>query len=846
MPDRVKEVLASLLLLLIACRCGAEPATPSTAVLAWPERSADSRPWTRWWWLGRAVDEDGLTRQLEALARAGFGGVEICPIYGARGFEDRYVPFLSPRWVELLRHTARETARLGLRYDLTTGTGWPFGGPNVSEADASSALVLEKQGGSWTFRSRGAVQQVKRAAPGGEGNVLDPFSPPALVRYLRRFEDALLPWREAPARAQFHDSFEYYGASFTPALFDEFAARRGYDLRDFLAALAGEGAPQLVSRVRADYRETLSDLHLAWVRRWTQWAHERSSLTRDQAHGAPANLVDVYAAADIPETELFGVPDEEKLPLLKLASSAAHVGGHALASAESFTWLGEHFQVTLAQAREAADWLFLAGVDQLVFHGVPYSPPQAPWPGWQFYASVNFGPQGGLWRDLPHLVEYLTRCQSVLQSGEPDEDVLLYFPVHDAWSAGGELVLPNPVSAGFQETAIRLSQHGYAWDAVSDAGLASAVAVDGWIRAGSGRYRAIVLPQVQRLPVETAQRLFALTREGATLVVVGPWPDDVPGLAHAEERRIRLRQALLRLRGGVRRAGQGSVHAGADVLALLEGSGARREPMADAGLRFVRRRQGRERWYFVVNRSPAPLDRWLPLGTGARSVVRLDPRSDAPGQRLPTRPAVNGDIEIRLALQPMESAVLHTFTVDLPAGPLWRTREPAGPAIPLDEGWRVVFLEGGPVLPPPFEARALACWTGWNEDARRFAGTARYATSFEAPAGRPGVEWLLDLGQVAETARVRLNGRDLGTLWCPPFRIATFPALREGTNSLQIEVTNLAANRIRDLDLRGVTWKYFHDANVLGRDYRPLDASSWPLRPSGLLGPVTLQPVRLH
>jgi len=76
--------------------------------------------------------------------------------------------------------------------------------------------------------------------------------------------------------------------------------------------------------------------------------------------------------------------------------------------------------------------------------------------------------------------------------------------------------------------------------------------------------------------------------------------------------------------------------------------------------------------------------------------------------------------------------------------------------------------------------------------------------------------------------------------------VATGPALREGTNRLEVEVTNLAANRIRDLDLRGVAWKYFHDANVLGRDYRPLDASSWPVRPSGLLGPVTLQPVRLH
>jgi hypothetical protein len=97
---------------------------------------------------------------------------------------------------------------------------------------------------------------------------------------------------------------------------------------------------------------------------------------------------------------------------------------------------------------------------------------------------------------------------------------------------------------------------------------------------------------------------------------------------------------------------------------------------------------------------------------------------------------------------------------------------------------------------------------------------------------------------VAESARVRLNGRPLGVAWCPPFRFRVGLALKAGDNTLEVEVTNLAANRVRDLDRRGVAWKYFHDANVVGRDYKPLDASGWPLRPSGLLGPVTLQPLR--
>ena len=101
---------------------------------------------------------------------------------------------------------------------------------------------------------------------------------------------------------------------------------------------------------------------------------------------------------------------------------------------------------------------------------------------------------------------------------------------------------------------------------------------------------------------------------------------------------------------------------------------------------------------------------------------------------------------------------------------------------------------------------------------------------------------VLSLGRVAESARVRLNGRDLGVLFAAPYRIETGPLRRTG-NVLEIEVTNLSANRIRDLDRRGVEWKIFRDINFVGIDYKPFDASKWPVRPSGLLGPVTLQPL---
>src|SRR5205807_10131069 len=103
----------------------------------------------------------------------------------------------------------------------------------------------------------------------------------------------------------------------------------------------------------------------------------------------------------------------------------------------------------------------------------------------------------------------------------------------------------------------------------------------------------------------------------------------------------------------------------------------------------------------------------------------------------------------------------------------------------------------------------------------------------------------LDLGRVCESGRVSLNGRPVGTLWSRPFQVPVAGFLRPGRNTLEVEVTNLAANRIADLDRRGVNWKSFHEINFVNRDYKPFDASNWPPRDSGLLGPVRLIPVKL-
>ncbi len=573
-----------------------------------------------------------------------------------------------------------DALRLDLGVDMVTGTGWPFGGPWVTDEDAEDRLVIKKTAltgglpfekqfgpcrpqalsavseagqtvsltdqitsdgwltwttppGEWTLYAvsqKWGGRSVKRAAPGGEGKCINPFSRQALEHYLAPFDAALAALPPGALRCHFHDSFEYL-ANWSPTLFDEFQARRGYDLRDWAPALAGDGDRETIARVRTDYRETVSDLLLEnFTQTWTAWAHGQGSLSRNQAHGSPGNLLDLYGATDIPETEIFGGSGDPRAS--KSASSAAHVLGKPLASSESCTWLGEHFTVSLADGKAALDRLLLAGINHIFYHGTPYSPADAAWPGWLFYASTTFAPDDPLWHDFPALNAYVTRCQSVLQSGRPDNDVLLYWPLHDLWQTrpdafmleiNGRWLTDEPIG----RTAQTLWESGFAFDYVSDRQLGLAQASGGGIRMPGGRYQAVVVPPCAFMPESTLAALVELADAGATVIFEGRMPSDVPGLGDLAARRARF--------GSLRSQathGQGRLFCGPDLETLLATAGVRRETLTDfPGVRCIRRQQADGTDYFLVNAGPDALDGWLPLAAPFQSALLMDPMTGKTG-----------------------------------------------------------------------------------------------------------------------------------------------------------------------------------------------------------------------
>jgi hypothetical protein len=690
---------------------------------------------------------------------------------------------------------------------------------------------------------------------------VDPFGRDATRRYLDHFQPALasIPPGERP-RSLFNDSFEAFGANWTPDLIPEFFRRRGYNLRLHLPALMGKDTPETVQRVRADYRQTVHDLLLEdFTRQWSTRAHQLGMKTRNQAHGSPGNLLDLYAAADIPETEIFGPGRRPGAPassnwreilVCKLASSAAHVAGKPYTSSESMTWLGEHFQVPLSAMKEQADVLLLSGVNHLFYHGAPYSPADAEWPGWLFYAATDVTPANSWWRHFPALNDYLARSQSFLQSGRPDNDVLLYFPIHDLWAkdeGAGNLLqyirVHNTESwldknlPEFGAAAKQLWERGYGFDFVSDDLLRTSVSArDGRLVAKGGEYRTLVVAGCTRMPPETMERIAALARGGVRVVFLGARPSDVPGMMAVKERRRRLLASLEGMAGP-------TVSAGTDLAALLAKAGVQRERMTEQGLAFIRRRDAGSTTYFVVNRGERRIDGLVPFSVPAQGVLLFDPMRRLSGQVLFKQGLSNGVTSARLQLDPGQSIVVR-LTQKTVTAPNWTYQDEGGTPVPVAGDWRVEFIEGGPKLPAPLAAVSrLESWTEWpgdREALRSFSGTARYTISIPKPE-RAAERWVLDLGTVHHSARVRLNGRDLGTLIGPPYRLPIPPDLLRARNELQVEVANLMANRVSDLDRRKVPWQKFYFVNI---DYKSFDASGWAPQPSGLIGPVQLVPHR--
>jgi hypothetical protein len=953
-----------------------------SAQIKWPAITSVTKPWTRWWWIGNAVNQKELTANMEQYKAVGLGGLEITPIYGVAGYEDQFIGFLSPKWMQMLGHTLREGKRLNLSIDMATGTGWPFGGgPAIGAAEACKDFSYKKwnvKGGerlnetvSFTqepfvravgnqiyelhgiWENKGPVQgtvstpllkeaakapdinalvepiyenknlqalaldqvkfrkpmplqtlmaysdkgevldltssvdnngklnwtapqgdwtlygifmgwhgkMVERAAPGGEGNVIDHFSAAILKKYLSQFDKSFKGHDLSGLRGFFNDSYEVDDArgqsNYTPALFTEFKKRRGYDLKQHLPALLAEKPDANQLRVLYDYRQTISDLLLEeFTEPWKDWAKAKGKIVRNQSHGSPANILDLYAAVDIPETE------GTELLRFKFASSAANVTGKKLVSAEASTWLNEHFLSTLSDVKNNVDNYFLGGVNHIVYHGTAYSPQNDPWPGWLFYAAVHFQPVNPFWKDFGTLNNYVARCQSFLQNSKPDNDILLYLPYADKNSepAGNRGLLHHfDGMNGFERTtfhaaAEEMQKKGYAWDLISDRQVQQVKTTANQLQTAGSNYQTIVLADAKFMPLETFQKLMQLVKDGATIIFYKNTPADVPGLSKLNEKQATMKSLLQLLSftdagEGVRKAvlGKGYVLSGDDLISLLSFAKVRKEKMTELGLQYISKKTATGKYYFIANKTENITVGWIPLQTKAVSIVYFDPMTQKSGLARMKKNA-DGTIEVFMQLNPGESCILQTSTTPV-TGNSYPSIITEGAAIPLEGTWKLSFIRGGPTLPAARDLSELKSWTELEgDDLKSFSGTAKYSIQFPKPQSSAKT-FMLDLGKVQESAVVSLNGKRLSTLIGPVYQVLIPASAVQNENILQVEVSNSMANRIIYLEKQGAEWKKFYNVNMPARLAQNRNknglftAEKWEPLASGIIGPVRLIPV---
>lgn len=877
-----------------------------------PSQTKTVKPFTRWWWMGSAVDTLNLKQNLIDLHNVGIGGVEIAPIYGVRGEEPNFIDYLSPKWMDMLDYTIRTADSLGMQVDLTLGTGWPYGGPQVTPEYAATKLIAqtykvkrgvvfsediqvkdlkEKQpatlkyllaygnkGGytdltpllkensiKWKAKKEDYTiyavfegktgQEVKRAAPGGSGFTLDHYSTNALKAYVEPFNEALTGF-EGRIRSIFNDSYEVYGTDYTPGFFEAFEKYRGYDLKPFLPLLLSKEDKEEGNRIKSDYRETLSDLLLLnFDNPWTDWAHSKNFKSRLQAHGSPGNLIDLYASADIPECETFGsmpydIPglrremedirqgDADPV-MLKFSSSAAHIAGKPLTSSETFTWLRDHFKTALSQCKPEVEDLFLNGVNHVFLHGTTYSPERAQWPGWKFYASVNFNPNLSLGEDEEQLFSYIANCQSFLQAGKPDNETLLYWPIHDVWNSylDGNLFFQFKIHSleewlhnqPFYGTAQSLIKSGFGLDFISDRFIEKAHFGNGEIHLPGGSYKSLVVPTTEYMPLNTLKKLVDLKRQGAHIIFQN-LPENVPGFNNYEAGNSEMRQLLSENKSLISPSG--------NIFSDLEMAKVLPEKLVESGLKFIRRDLEGDKIYYLVNHTSKAIDQYIPINGIYKEVLIFDPNTSNYGKAIIEVKDVGTMVKVQL--KPGETLFLKTGENSEYKD--WEYFEAGEITYGISAPWKISFLRGGPVLPENDTISALKSWTALGKDAEEFSGTAKYELEFQNPDNTVQA-WLLKLGEVRESAKIWVNGSYLGTLWANPFEI-NIGGLHKGTNKIILEVTNLSANRIRAMELRGEEWKNFYEINMVDKDYKKFDATQWKPMPSGILGPVTLVPLK--
>lgn len=670
------------------------------------------------------------------------------------------------------------------------------------------------------------------------GFVIDHADAPVLrahYDYAFGSRTGLTPFYGEALRGIFNDSLEFKVDRLAASdILPEFARRRGYELAPYLPAVFQDfqdnyfirevgrrtAAPAFRltendERVRYDYALTMSDLmRERFVETSAEWANARGMLSRGQSYGTDVDTIRALGANDIPETEqLYGGGS----PLfLKLAGAAGLLYDRPVVSAESFVWAKRANAITPAQIKAAADKAYLAGVNALVWHGIPYEYTQGRngealshefgRAGWYpftdeaggFIFSGNYGRGSSIWSAQPDLTGYMARVQNLLQAGEAQADVLVYYPflgfpleIEDSAEAREDFLFAGamsaedlfdpsePLSLPFASFPEKQTDPRLAWiervlpalRALDTAGITWTWANDHALQSLERRDgdAAVLVADAPHMQPQTARALRAAEQDGRKVIVYGDPPTRQPGFKDfARNDRV--------VAGAMRAVAQG--HAAATPKDLLKQIAPSVSVVSKGDVRRIKRDLGRGRTaHFLANQSTTPQAAKLRMrGAAGETVTLFDPLGgkiwSAVADEQGVVPLKLGRLESVFVIRGADPIAQTSQCV--PGNQQWTARKP--------EQWQVqagdssMKVDGA--LKDLRQSRAFA-------DA---AGPVRYRTTITLAAASAGRCAMLDLQRIEGAARVSVNGKPVPHSVLPPFRVDLTGRLRRGANTIEIEL----------------------------------------------------------
>lgn len=838
----------------------------------------DTRIMMRWWWFGPAVTKSEIERELRVMKDGGIGGVEVQPVYPLLPDDPlngiKNLPYLSDEFLEMLRFTAQKCKELGMRFDLTLGSGWSFGGaktpiteaagqlrfehvkigsntnrvpvPAMIPAEKLLAVFLAKTDGKAViesslkeltdirdgnvimpvnvpdgsevmfFISSKSGMQVKRPAVGAEGFVLNHLDQRSVENYLRTTGDRLFQAfdRSTVPYSVFCDSLEVYNQDWTDDFLAEFQKRRGYDLKPFLPALVMDIGPK-TSEIRYDWGRTITELfNERFMVPMQAWAKRHGTRFRIQGYGIPPAAISSNQWADIADGE---GAQWKVVRAARWASSANHIYGRNITSSETWTWLHSPvFRATPLDLKAEADIHFLQGINQLIGHGWAYTPPQVEYPGWRFYAAGIYDEKNPWWIVMPDLAAYLQRMSWLMRQGTPQNDVALYLPNADAYarfSAGRVHLIDAERELVGDKVMPAIFEAGYNLDFFDDEILRTAGRVEnGRLALGSSGYRVVILPGIERMPLDSLKKLEAFLKAGGILIATRRLPAIDPGFKTTAAEQNEFKAIIARLFQGSNskaRFVENEDYLGTTLKSLLPPD-AFVSPSKDFG--FVHRKMQDADVYFVANTSNRKSSKDITFRTSGSRVEVWD----AMGGRTAAanvQKQSSDSTTVALDFEPYQSHIViftskgtgtaasNSVSVNTPAPSL---------TMDLSSSWQIAFADRDLVT---FDR--LHSWTD-NDATRFFSGVATYEKTFDLPPAslnkvnlaildfgegtgldvqptRNGMQTWID-PPIREAAVIYVNGQKAGSLWCPPYKLDIKSALREGKNDIRILVGNTALN----------------------------------------------------